>query len=151
MKILSLDQSTRKTGYCYDADQGIQYGLLTAKNKEEMYRRIKELVHRARPELVAIESVSHQSNNQTMITLAQLQGLIEAIAIENNMDFLDVSPNKWRTLNDIPLRREKTPLKRQELKEIAVRMVTEEYGEIETDDVAEAILIHKAVKRIASM
>lgn len=142
MKILSLDQSTKCTGYCVTEDGRItDWGVLEPTRKkdvvnirmEEMFFKIKGLVEAVQPDFLVMEGTQYQNNANSFNILSKLQGLIIAIAFLTNLGFYIVEPTCWKSFCDIKGRR------REEQKANTKQFVAERYDIIATEDEADAI------------
>ena len=145
MNVLSLDQSTMKTGYAvFNDNLLITHGVIdlhkehSSWEREQLMRiKIKDLIKQHRPKVVVLEGVSSKSNPQTVIMLGRLQGYILSAAWDQNADTKIYLPTKWRKINGI----KQGPRTRQELKEQSIRLVEDSYGVTLPEDEAEAIAI----------
>lgn len=142
MKILSLDQSTRCTGYCITVDGKItEYGTLTPDRKKEvvnirmreMFFKIYDLVKTAQPNFIVFEGTQYQNNANSFNILSKLQGTILSIAFLTNLGFYIVEPTCWKSFCGVKGK------KRDEQKADTKRFVTEAYGIIASEDEADAI------------
>lgn len=106
MKILSIDQSTTKTGWSIFVD-GIYscHGLLNlAKNKDsknrfgEMVLAICDLIEVNLPDIVVYEDVSVQLNSKVVIQLARLQGAILCCLLKLGIEGFILPPTTWRKI-----------------------------------------------------
>lgn len=145
MNVLSLDQSTMKTGYAvFNDNLLITHGVIdlhkehSSWEREQLMRiKIKDLIKQHRPKVVVLEGVSSKSNPQTVIMLGRLQGYILSAAWDKNADTKIYLPTEWRKINGI----KQGPRTRQELKEQSIRLVEDSYGVTLPEDEAEAIAI----------
>ena len=142
MKILSLDQSTKCTGYCITEDGKIKdWGVLEPARKkdvvnirmEEMFFKIKGLIEATQPDFLVMEGTQYQNNANSFNILSKLQGLIIAIAFLTNLGFYIVEPTCWKSFCKIKGRR------REEQKAGSKQFAAETYGIIATEDEADAI------------
>lgn len=140
MKILALDQATRRTGYAvYENDKLTQYGLLEAagKNADEhmvdMFWKVYHLVEEVRPDCLGIEGVQFQSNYKTFALLARMQGVIMGICYLKDIGLYITSASEWRAHCGV---RSRT---RKEQKAEAIRSVRA-MGIDAPEDTCEAIL-----------
>lgn len=148
MKILAFDQSTKITGWAlYDDGVLSNYGkidLHTIHDSQErsivMGKEIIRLVKNARPDLIVAEEVSLQNPNvKTVVELSRVQGLILSAAILCGLPFpVFYSPSEWRKEVGIQTGR---GVKRQELKNAAIKLVAQTQSIQVSDDIADAILI----------
>lgn len=105
MKILSLDMSTRKTGWAiFDDDKLIKYNLIEVKNSDVyarisyMYTKIQELITSNNIECIVCEDVpvSGHSNLEVGKNLCVLQGCLLALVNNYNLKFNHLKPTEWR-------------------------------------------------------
>lgn len=140
MKILSLDLSTKSSGYAVFEDEVlVDYGVIKSTDKELLVRGnymaefVRLLCEKyGKFDLVGIEELKILSNQATLVKLAQVQGMVLRELKDQEVKF--VFPTVWRKefkLND----------KRAEAKAKAIELCTELGYEVECDDDAEAILL----------
>lgn len=140
-KILSIDQSTKISGYSiFDNKQLISYGKLEVDTKEnpiermnQMYDKIVNLINSIQPDFIVFEDVQFQQNYGTFQQLSQLQGIVMSILFERNIGFQIVQPTKWKSFCQIKGR------KRIEQKANTIQMVKEKYNLEVSEDEADAI------------
>ena len=73
MKVLALDQATRKTGYAISENgKIIDYGVLKAKNADDMRVKIDTLAIDTHPDYIFLEGVHYGKNVKVLITLGIL-------------------------------------------------------------------------------
>ena len=107
MKILSLDQSTTKTGFSVFEDDGLKsYGIIRPKrdkNKsslENMFLSIVEKIEAEKPSIVLIEDVylkkGKQFNIHTHKILSNLQGMCIAHFVLNQIEYEIIHPTVWK-------------------------------------------------------
>ncbi len=139
MKIISLDQATRTTGYAvFEGDICVETGLLKADGLLPMLDTIRDLIARHEPEKVAIEDIQYQSNQSTYKLLAQLQGALLFMLYERGIEAVVLAPSTWRSIMGIKGK------KRAEQKQAAIDYFNGMY----TSDESEAILIGLAAKEV---
>lgn len=148
-KIVSLDQSTDTTGYAvYRDGELFKYGSFSPDGGnvvdriEFMYRGIKDLIETEHPDHVVFEGVQYQRNMKSYSELSWLQGAILSIIFDCGMGFEIITPSSWR--KHFGINKGKS-VKRAELKKRAIDFVKAEMGLDVPEDVAEGILIGKAV------
>lgn len=140
VKILSLDLSTKSSGYCVISnDSVIDYGTIASQDKDftvrgqymaEFVRLLCEKYGKF--DKVVIEELKVISNQKTLVMLAIVQGMVLRELNNNLVEF--VSPTVWRkqfSLNG----------KREEAKRKAIALCTSLGYKVKNDDEAEAILI----------
>lgn len=154
MKVLSFDQSTRISGYCYiENGKYIESGIVdmsksklaTEERSFEMAKQIWKIINKYKPQHIIIEDVQQQSNPKTMIVLARLSGMIIGYAEAHNVKIHILSPSQWRK----QLCYFQGPkVKRQELKQQSIDYVKKNFGFNLSEDECEAICIGAAAHKI---
>ena len=140
MKILSLDLSTKSSGYAVFEDEVlVDYGVIKSTDKELLVRGnymaefVRLLCEKyGKFDLVGIEELKILSNQTTLVKLAQVQGMVLRELKDQDVKF--VFPTVWR-------KEFKLNGKRAEAKTKAIELCTELGYEVECDDDAEAILL----------
>lgn len=140
MKLISLDISTRSTGYCVSVNNKIkEYGTLASSHKDHLVRgnsmadNINLLVKKYGTfDKVVVEELKVSRNLHTTVMLANVQGLILRELSPSPTEF--VAPTVWRKLYKING-------KREEAKKKAISLVKSKGYEVKNDDEAEAILL----------
>lgn len=142
MRILSLDQSTKITGYAiFDDNKYICSGKITSDDKNPIERinimvsGIDGLIQKYNPDLVLFEDVQFQKNYRSFQLLSQLQGAIIYLLCVKNIAFQIISVNTWRKRLGFTAR------KRVEQKQEAINYIMDNFGIKCDDDEAEAICI----------
>lgn len=142
MRILAVDQATKKTGYALFADGDLySYGVLTAKGKDspdrmqDMCHQIQHLIKKYKPSYLVIEKVSLHSSVPVLVSLANLQGCIFQMCFEKDIGYILYAPSTWRRIIGIIGGK----LKREDYKKRAIAFVENSYGITVDDDCAEAI------------
>lgn len=151
IRLLALDQSTNKTGWCiFEDSELIDSGVIdlhTITNTEKriltMFDEISYLIsNNLAPNTlvcVIIEDTQFQSNQKTYKVLCRLQGMIESCCYDKDIPLKVVGPTKWRSRLGFQLGRGN---KRKELKKQAINYVQNRLGDKYTDeDMCEAICI----------
>ena len=151
-RVLSLDQSTRVSGYClFQDDQYICSGVIDmSKSKLDTYERSFEMakalwqvIKEYKPEFLVIENVQQQSGVQTVIILARLQGMIIGYAEAHGIKTHILSPTEWRA----ELKYTQGPkIKRAELKQQSIDYVKTKYGFNLSEDECESIALNDAAR-----
>lgn len=155
-KVLSLDQSTRCTGYgFFDNSEYVCSGIIdmsksqleTNERSFEMAKEIWKVIDEYKPTYLVIEDTQQQSNIKTVITLARLQGMIIGYAEAHGVKVHILLPSKWRSAlsyNQGP------KVKRKELKKQSLDYVKENLGldlpEDQAEAIAEGVAAHKIFK-----
>lgn len=156
MRIISLDQSTTRTGYCCFVDGKYSHSGLIDKHKikdinsrfQDMYEEIHQLIELENPDLVILEDTQAQGGNYaTYKILCQLQGAIIGMCYAMKIGFLVLTPTQWRkalSYNQGP------KVKRSELKEQSINFVKKTFGFEKSEDESEAISIGFAYYKMQS-
>ena len=106
MRILSLDQSTSKTGWALIENSLVEeYGLIDWDDKSlptddrflKMCNSIKDLILKNGIEILLMEDTTWQRNAQALKLLSRLQGFIIAICDIENIRWEIIHPSTWRT------------------------------------------------------
>lgn len=155
IKILSFDQSTRVSGYCYfENGQYVESGVInmskskleTDERSFEMAKELWKVIKKYKPEHLILEDTQQQNGNvKTVITLARLAGMVVGYAEAHKVKTHIVLPSKWRAAlgyNQGP------KVKRQELKQQSIDYVKEHFGVELSEDECEAIVIGIAAHKI---
>ena len=153
MKVLSLDQSTRCSGWCcFENGQYVISGVIdmskskleTDKRSFEMAKEIWKIINKYKPQFIILEGVQQQSNPSTMIILARLAGMIIGYAEAHNVHTYILLPSQWRKVLGYS---QGAKVKRQELKQQSLDYVKKNLGldfsEDEAEAIAEGIAAHK--------
>ena len=150
MKILSLDLSTKSTGYAIGQNQLIiSHGCITATSKDVMKRIIKmrneltKIITDNKIQKIIMEQVRQDYSSHTSKILMWLQAIVVMAAYEINpkiqYDFIGAST--WRAALKIKQGRGIT---RNDLKPQDIQYVKNKYNIIVNDDEADAICIFDA-------
>lgn len=156
MKILGLDQSSSRSGYCLMVDGvPVHYGCVdhhkitdSMKRIETMYCSLRDLICMYEPDAVGIEADFQQGNPKTTILLSQMAGSLFAACWERGIKFHLLMPSTWR--KELGYRQGRG-VERPELKAQSLKYVKERFGIVladENDDTAEAICIATAMDKI---
>lgn len=140
MKILSLDLSTKSSGYAVFEDEVlVDYGVIKSTDKELLVRGnymaefVRLLCEKyGKFNLVGIEDLKIIHNQSVLVMLAQVQGMVLRELKDQDVKF--VFPTVWR-------KEFKLNGKRADAKAKAIELCTELGYEVECDDDAEAILL----------
>lgn len=148
MNILSLDASTKSTGYAiYKHNKLVQYNYITS-TSSDLFNRIKVMVKEidnilsSNPDLeyVILQQVKQQGfvNVKTYKALMYLQGCIQLLIHQKHKhlqtDFL--YPSSWRKVCKIKQGR---GVQRTAQKELDIQWVKDNFGIEVNDDIADAI------------
>lgn len=151
-KVLSMDQSTRVSGYClFQDDEYVCSGIVDmSKSKLDTYDRSFEMakalwgvIKEHNPDYLIIEDTQQQSNVQTVITLARLQGMIIGYAEAHGVKVHILLPSQWRSVLNYS---QGPKVKRAELKKQSIEYVKNKYGFKKPEDEAEAIALNDAAR-----
>lgn len=150
MKILSLDLSTKSTGWCIGQNQFIiSHGCITASSKDVMKRIIKirdelsQIIKENKVQKIIMEQVRPDFNSHTGKILMWLQGIITMAAYEINskIEYDFIGASTWRAALKIKQGR---GIKRNDLKPQDIQYVKNKYNITVNDDEADAICIFDA-------
>lgn len=155
MRVLSLDQSTRVSGYCYFKDgQYVESGVIdmskskldTDERSFEMAKELWKIIKKYKPEHLILEDTQQQNGNvKTVITLARLAGMVVGYAEAHKVKTHILLPSKWRAALSY---KQGAKVKRQELKQQSLDYVQEHFGLVLSEDEAEAVCINEAAHKI---
>ena len=147
MKILSLDQSSKLTGWCvFDDNDYCESGIIDKHKISDINIRIGEMgiavckkIKEVHPDIVIIENVQAQSGVKTVIELARLQGFILGWCYVHKIKTEIIGPSEWRRELEF---KQGAGVKRQELKEQSINYVKNKYGFELSEDECESICIN---------
>lgn len=153
MKVLSFDQSTKVSAYSWWIDgEYIESGCIDLHKNTNTPERVRimgvklcNVIAKYEPNKVVIEEVAQQSNPQTLKLLARIQGVIIGFCAARNIETYIIEPTKWRSALSFKLG---PKVKREELKEQAIKYVKKTYGLELDEDECEAICIGNAAHKI---
>lgn len=153
IKVLSLDQSTRVSGWAYFEDgQYVESGIIdmhkskleTEERSFAMAKEIWKIINKYKPQHLILEGVQQQSNPSTMIILARLAGMVIGYAEAHNIETHILLPSQWRKQLGYS---QGAKVKRQELKQQSIDYVKENFGinvsEDENEAICEGVAAHK--------
>jgi len=152
IKILSLDQSTRRTGWAiFKGKEYITSGLIDwylEKSPDirftNMVKSLYDLLNTTKPDFIIFEDVAYQRNIAALISLARLQGVLIGYAVNNDKDYFIYPASSWRSHLSFMQGR---CIKRDDLKAQSIKYVKEHFGFEAEEDVAEGICIGDAFIR----
>ena len=146
---ISLDQSTKLTGYCVWRNGEYEIsGLLDCQKVDalfrfdEMVKNIFQILDNYKPIVVYIEDTAMQRNAKVLKELSQLQGAIVGYCVTHEIDIHIIKPTEWRKELGFEQGR---GVKRPELKQQCFKWVKENLGIEKSEDEVEAIGIGAAV------
>lgn len=150
-KILSLDTSTKVTGYAvYNDGELVRYSSIDKSEIKDgdvrlrlMISELITLVEREAPDAVVVEETVVTRNPQTQRILSMILGVVLGVCVSYNFNYCALRPTQWRKA--VRGDDEKLPRKRDELKKWSINKVDELFGIQDIgDDVSDAILIGQA-------
>jgi Holliday junction resolvasome RuvABC endonuclease subunit len=148
MKILSLDASTKSSGYAIFNEQKLEsYGCITASSTDlikrinKMITELEQILIKEKVDKIILEEVRPEQGLQNIKTHKALMYLQAAIAflIHERFNTIEVEytyPNEWRAACGIHTGR---GIKRETLKSADIKFVKENFGITVNDDEADAI------------
>jgi len=106
MKILGVDPSLRSTGFGLIEARGSQMtaichghiknppSLLPSRCLVRIGDALAELVHRHKPDVMAVEGLVYVQNTKIALTLGQVRGVAIAVAAQNGLEIYEYAPRK---------------------------------------------------------
>lgn len=145
-RLLSLDQSSKTTGYAiFEDNKLIHYGHFTCNQEDlgdrlfEIRKNVHQLIYKYNINKVIMEDIQLQegvgNNVQTFKILAEVFGIIYELLTELDIEVDAVLATVWKRAIGIKSNR------RQEQKAEAQKYVTEVLNVIPTEDESDAICI----------
>lgn len=150
LKTLALDQSTTGTAYAIYIDQQlIRYGKIDTHDLEDSILKIikirnevQSIIEKENIDLLAIEDIYMAYNVHTFKTLAILFGILEVLAIDNNIMFIPQVAYQWKQGVGIALTKLQGKNRRNTQKETSKDIANLKFGlNLTDDDISDAILI----------
>ena len=150
MKILSLDLSTKSSGFAIGQDGSLEtHGCITASSRDVVKRIIKmrdqlsKIIKDNKIDKIVMEEVRPEYNSHTNKVLMWLQAVIVVAAyqINSNIEYEFINVNTWRAALKIKQGR---GIKRETLKPQDIQYVQNRYNILVNDDQADAICIFDA-------
>jgi Holliday junction resolvasome RuvABC endonuclease subunit len=148
MKVLSLDLSTKSSGYAIYNDKELEkYGCISAGSSnlfnriEKMVKELNTILVENKIDKVVIEEVllNDVHNNQSVFkALIYLQAFVCKLLNDNNLTPEFVVASHWRKLCGI---KTGAGVGRESLKEKDIQFVKDQFGLNVNDDIADAICI----------
>ncbi len=147
MKILSLDLSTKSSGFAIGQNESLEaHGCITASSRDVIKRIIKmrnqlsKIIKNNKIDKIIMEEVRPEYNSHTNKILMWLQAVIVIAAYEINpkIEFQFNGATSWRAALKIKQGR---GIKRDQLKNSDIQYVFNKYGIKVNDDQADAICI----------
>ena len=145
MKIIGLDQSTRRSAYSVFVNGKLKrHGIFVADEKEkdpyvrmeQMHESLSAFLKKEKPDAVVIENIQFQKNQHAYAVLGNMQGVVFAILYSLHIPFFIVEPSKWRVNVGI-----NPTNKREVLKKKAIETSSAKYNIDASEDESEAALI----------
>ncbi len=148
MRYCGIDASTQRTGVSlFEDDKLVEHRVIDChkikdgdQRMREMLLNIDALLTYLKPDIIVVEDTWQGKkilNVKTLKTLCRLAGGIWMWAILHSVELKFVTPSAWRSAVGIPTGN----IKRDVLKDYAIKQVKKDYGFTATDDECEAILI----------
>ena len=150
MRILSLDLSTKSSGWCIGQNESLEtHGCITASSRDVIKRIIKmrdqlsKIIKNNKIDKIVMQQVRPQYNSHTNKVLMWLQAIIVVAAYEINpkIEYQFIGANTWRAALKIKQGR---GVKREQLKPQDIQYVQNKYNIKVNDDEADAICIFDA-------
>ena len=150
MRILSLDLSTKSSGWCVGQDGSLEsHGYITASSRDVVKRIIKmrdqlsKIIKNNKIDKIIMEQVRPEYNSHTNKVLMWLQAIIVIAAYEINskIEYQFIGASTWRAALKIKQGR---GVKREALKPQDIQYVQNKYNLQVNDDQADAICIFDA-------
>lgn len=152
-KVLSFDQSTKLSAYSWWIDgKYIESGYIDLHKNKNTSERVKKMgielcniITKYQPDNVIIEEVTQQSNPQTLKLLARIQGIIIGFCAAHDIDTYIIEPSKWRSILQFKIG---AGVKREELKDQAIKYIKDKYDLDLSEDECESVCIGEAAHKI---
>lgn len=150
MRLLSLDLSTKSSGWCVGQDGNLEsHGCISASSRDVIKRIIKmrdqlsKLIKNNKIDKIIMEEVRPEYNSHTNKVLMWLQAVIVVAAyqIDSNIEYEFIGASEWRAALKI---KQGCGIKREALKPQDIQYVQNKYNLQVNDDQADAICIFDA-------
>lgn len=150
MRILSLDLSTKSSGFALGQNGSLEaHGCITASSRDVIKRIIKmrdqlsKIIKNNKIDKIVMQQVRPQYNSHTNKVLMWLQAIIVVAAYEINpkIEYQFIGASTWRAALKIKQGR---GVKREQLKPQDIQYVQNKYNIKVNDDEADAICIFDA-------
>ena len=144
-RVLSLDQSTRVSGYClFEDGEYVESGIVDMSSSKldtyhrsfEMAKALWRVIKKYKPDRLIIEDTQQQNNVKTVIILARLQGMIIGYAEAHGVKVHILLPSQWRAALGYA---QGSKVRRDALKQQSIDYVKNTYGMERSEDECEAI------------
>lgn len=148
VRLMSLDCSTRRTGYAvWDDGEYVESNVINCDKITESEQRQKQMglmiwkgLNYYNPSIVYVEDTYCHGNPDVQKKLNRIQGVVYAWCITHNAKFNCIMPSSWR--KHIPGFPNGKGVKRQEQKNFSITYVMDKFGFTpKGDDESDAILI----------
>lgn len=151
MTVAGIDASTTASGVSIMRDgKLVFYTLIKLKEKDTMKRirlmlkDICKILDKYDIDAICMEKAFSKQNVDTTMKLANIAGGIMLYCALNDIEFEHPMPSSWRAKIGIKQGEGKHKVKRETLKEMAIKLVKQEYGIDVGDDIAESLLIARS-------
>jgi len=104
MIILGLDPGTHRIGYGLIKKEGNNFHFLEAgllkiqtdppQSFQEARSHLEKIVKKHQPERLGIEKLFFMKNQKTAMSVAEMRGVLRLVAVENNLNLFEFSPNE---------------------------------------------------------
>lgn len=158
MRVLSMDQSTRVSGWAYfENSEYVESGIVdmsksklaTHERSFEMAKALWKIIKKYNPDCLVIEDTQQQNNVKTVITLARLQGMIIGYAEAHKVKVHILLPSQWRSALGFA---QGPKVKRGMLKQQSIDYVKNNYNlnlsEDEAEAICEGVAAHKIIDEL---
>ena len=151
MKLLSLDTSTKNSGFAVYLDGKLnRFSSIDLSHINDTWNRMNqmisslyELIEEEHPDYIVIEQTAVARNPHTQRLLTMILGAVYGECVKLGISYYSLTPNEWRKA--VKYEDEKLPRKGEELKVWGIDVVKKLYGiDIINDNVSDAILIGRA-------
>jgi Holliday junction resolvasome RuvABC endonuclease subunit len=152
MVVLSLDQSTRVSGYAvFEDGEYVHSGIVdmskskldTDERSFEMAKALWRIIKQYKPEHLILEDVQQQAGPKTVIILARLAGMVIGYAEAHKVKTHILLPAHWRKILGYS---QGSKVKRAELKQQSIDYVKRKYNIDASEDECEAIALNDAAR-----
>ena len=148
-KICGIDASSNKTGIAiFEDGKYIEHTLIDLHKIKDTDRRVTKMmveickyIKEKKPDKIIMEKSIMKSNIAALQILSNIAGAVMLYAATKGIDLEFVYPVEWRKIIGL---QQSMKVKREVLKEEAIRAVKQEYDMDVTDDEAEALLIARS-------
>lgn len=151
MKILSLDTSTKNSGFAVFIDGELnRFSSIDLSHIGDTWSRMNQmvfslygLIEEEQPDYIAIEQTAVARNPHTQRLLTMILGAVYGECVKFGIGYYSLTPNEWRKA--VKHKDEKLPRKGEELKIWGINLAKRLYGiDCINDNISDAILIGRA-------